>query len=127
MRRIDLTCLIVAPVAVGFLMTFGGSRAAVAAICLWNLVVWVPEVALLSYSIRQAPHLRWTPARCAFCGGSDCIHVRQPHWTCASWCGKSCHSLAFELGSREQARISVMQMLMGAIDCIPMMFCLALQ
>lgn len=58
MRRIDLTCLIVAPVAVGFLMTFGGSRAAVAAICLWNLVVWVPEVALLSYSVRQTPNLR---------------------------------------------------------------------
>jgi Ferroportin1 (FPN1) len=30
MRRIDLTCLIAAPIAVGFLMTYGGSRTAVA-------------------------------------------------------------------------------------------------
>lgn len=30
MRRIDLTCLIAAPIAVGFVMTYGGSRAAVA-------------------------------------------------------------------------------------------------
>ncbi len=64
MRRIDLTCLIVAPIAVGCLMTFAGSRAAVAAICLWNLLVWAPECALLRYGMDQVPHLRCAFAPC---------------------------------------------------------------
>ena len=60
MRRIDLTCLILAPIAVGCLMTFAGPRAAVAAICAWNLAAWAPECGLLRYSMGQVPHLRYT-------------------------------------------------------------------
>ncbi len=57
MRRIDLTALIVSPMVVGALMTYGGSVLAVLVICVWNLLAWAPECALLRYSIQQAPWL----------------------------------------------------------------------
>ncbi len=57
MRRIDLTALIVSPMVVGALLTYGGSVLAVLVICVWNLLAWAPECALLRYSIQQAPWL----------------------------------------------------------------------
>ena len=37
MRRIDLTALILSPMAVGALMTYGGPALAALVICVWNL------------------------------------------------------------------------------------------
>lgn len=45
-------------VSTGFLMHHAGSQAAMAALCLWNLVTLGPQVLLLKRSINCAPHLR---------------------------------------------------------------------
>ena len=58
MRCIDLTCLVLAPIVVGYLMTYAGQRAAVVAVCAWNLAAWAPECGLLRYSMGQVPRLR---------------------------------------------------------------------
>ncbi|GAB4820184.1 hypothetical protein N2152v2_007230 [Parachlorella kessleri] len=70
MKRIDLICLIASPIAVGLLMTYGGSRpmvVATLAILGWNLGAWVPETALLRAAQRWSPALRQavTPAALA--------------------------------------------------------------
>ena len=61
MKRIDLTCLIAAPIASGFLMTYGGIVSATCAIVAWCLVAWVPENLLLQQAVKHAPILRYTP------------------------------------------------------------------
>jgi len=58
MRRIDLTCLILSPMMVGFAMTYAGTVAAVLVILAWNLAAWAPECMLLTYSEAQVPRLR---------------------------------------------------------------------
>ena len=59
MRRIDLTCLILSPMMVGFAMTYAGTVAAVLVILAWNLAAWAPECMLLTYSEAQVPRLRY--------------------------------------------------------------------
>ncbi|KAK9815567.1 hypothetical protein WJX72_006024 [[Myrmecia] bisecta] len=58
MRRIDLTCLIAAPIAAGLVMTYFGTPWAILLITAWNLAAWFPECWLLTYAQRQAPGLR---------------------------------------------------------------------
>ena len=58
MRRIDLVCLIASPIAAGFVMTYGGLKAAVLAVIAWNLVAWAPEVILLKRAQDLCPSLR---------------------------------------------------------------------
>lgn len=58
MRRIDLICLILSPMMVGFVMTYAGTVAAVLVILAWNLAASAPECMLLSYSEAQVPRLR---------------------------------------------------------------------
>lgn len=67
MKRIDLICLIASPIAVGLLMTYGGSRpmvTAALAILGWNMAAWVPECALLRYAQRCSPVLRCALPAC---------------------------------------------------------------
>jgi Ferroportin1 (FPN1) len=52
MRRIDLTCLIAAPIAVGFLMTYGGSCAAVAVRSAAWCLPSISQQALLAIAFR---------------------------------------------------------------------------
>lgn len=61
MKRIDLTCLIASPIAVGLVMTFGGREpmaAATLALVAWNMVAWVPECWLLSFAQRRSAALQ---------------------------------------------------------------------
>jgi hypothetical protein len=65
-----------------------GSRAAMAGLCLWNLVTLGPQVLLLEHSIRYAPHLRHVskpsqadmlPAAChalTGCAAASCMPLR---------------------------------------------------
>ena len=53
MRGVDLSCLLLSPIAAGFLMTYAGMRSAILVIALWNLASWVPECYLL-YIAQQA-------------------------------------------------------------------------
>lgn len=56
MRAIDLSCLLLSPIAAGFLMTYGGMQTAILVIALWNLFAWLPECYLL-YIAQQASSL----------------------------------------------------------------------
>jgi solute carrier family 40 (iron-regulated transporter), member 1 len=58
MKRIDLTALIASPIAVGILMTWGHIQAAVLAIVVYNLGVWLPERALLVRAQAASPALQ---------------------------------------------------------------------
>lgn len=58
MRAIDLTCLLLAPIAAGFLMTYTSMTTAVLAIVAWNLAAWAPECYLLVCAQRASPLLR---------------------------------------------------------------------
>ena len=57
MRRIDLTCAILAPVAVGFIMTLGSSVAGIIFICGWNVISFFAEYYLLLLVYRAVPRL----------------------------------------------------------------------
>ena len=87
MRRIDLTCLIAAPIAIGFLMTYGGSRAAVAVRC------------CVVFSVSQLAGVADSAFECSltFMCCLDTIsayHVNRSSVFGTSWCGhlKSCCS-----------------------------------
>lgn len=56
MKRIDLSCLIASPIAVGLLMSWRPD-AAVIAVCVWNMAAWAPECALLRRAQRASPAL----------------------------------------------------------------------
>ena len=62
MRAIDLTCLLLSPIAAGFLMTYTNISTAILAITAWNVTAWAPECYLLqcaqrfSAVLRSAPH-----------------------------------------------------------------------
>eukprot|EP00898_Chlorokybus_atmophyticus_P002489 jgi/Chlat1/3240/Chrsp22S03423 len=58
MRRIDLCCLVLAPIAVGAVMSSMSARAAALLIAGWNIVSGVGEYALLVYVYKQVPALQ---------------------------------------------------------------------
>ncbi|KAL0018471.1 hypothetical protein WJX77_004008 [Trebouxia sp. C0004] len=58
MRAIDLTCLLLAPIAAGFLMTYTSITTAVVAIAAWNLAAWAPECYMLVCAQRASLLLR---------------------------------------------------------------------
>lgn len=58
MRRIDLCCLLLAPVVVGGLMTYVSIRAAILLLAGWNLAAWLPECWLLQYVHDAHPALQ---------------------------------------------------------------------
>ena len=71
MRRIDPSCLLLAPLVVGLLLYLGSFWGAAATVA-WNLVAWAPEVALVSAAHRRSANLRcvWiraSPARQVAC------------------------------------------------------------
>jgi len=55
MRRIDLLCLLAAPMASGFCMTYLSLKAATAALACWNIITWAPSVLLLCYAEESLP------------------------------------------------------------------------
>ena len=57
MRRIDLTCAILAPLAVGLIMTLGSSLAGIIFICGWNIISFFAEYYLLLLVYRAVPRL----------------------------------------------------------------------
>jgi len=57
MRRIDLVCAILAPVAVGFIMTLGSNLAGIIFICAWNVISFFIEYNLLMLVYRAVPLL----------------------------------------------------------------------
>ena len=57
MRRIDLTCAILAPVAVGLIMTLGSNVAGIFFICGWNIISFFAEYYLLLLTYRAVPRL----------------------------------------------------------------------
>lgn len=63
MRAIDLSCLLLAPIAAGFLMTYTSTSTAVLAIAAWNLAVWAPECYLLAQAQQASSALRY---KCSF-------------------------------------------------------------
>ena len=79
MRRIDLTCLILSPIGVGFLMTYAGARAAILAILAWNLLAWAPECLLAAHAVRCSDALQCAqPLPGGVCmrgSGELCWHV----------------------------------------------------
>ena len=58
MRRIDLLCLLAAPIASGFCMTYLSLRAATAALAAWNAATWAPSVLLLCHAGKTLPPSR---------------------------------------------------------------------
>ena len=58
MRAIDLTCLLLAPIATGFLMTYTSPLTAVLAIAAWNMAAWAPECYLLLCARNASAALR---------------------------------------------------------------------
>jgi iron-regulated transporter 1 len=58
MRRIDLLCLMLAPIASGLLMTYAGLFPAVVIITAYNAVAWMPEVKMLQVAQRHSAPLR---------------------------------------------------------------------
>ncbi len=58
MRAIDLTCLLLAPIAAGFLMTYTSITTAIVAIAAWNLAAWAPECYMLVCAQRASLLLR---------------------------------------------------------------------
>ncbi|KAL3161599.1 hypothetical protein ABBQ32_010458 [Trebouxia sp. C0010 RCD-2024] len=58
MRAIDLSCLLLAPIAAGFLMTYTSISTAIVAIAAWNLAACVPECYLLVCAQRASAVLR---------------------------------------------------------------------
>jgi iron-regulated transporter 1 len=56
MKRIDLTCLIASPIAVGLLMTYR-IDAAIIGVLVWNVAAWVPECTLLKRAQNASPVL----------------------------------------------------------------------
>ncbi|XP_065053412.1 solute carrier family 40 member 1-like isoform X2 [Rhopilema esculentum] len=57
MRRIDLSCAILAPIAVGLIMTLGSNFAGIIFICGWNTISFFVEYYLLSLVYRAVPRL----------------------------------------------------------------------
>ena len=57
MRRIDLVCAILAPLAVGFIMTLGSNLAGIIFICAWNIISFFIEYNLLMLVYRAVPRL----------------------------------------------------------------------
>jgi hypothetical protein len=65
MRAIDMLCLMLSPVAAGFLMTYAGMLPAVAVVFVYSAVAWLPECILLRVAVQLSPELarpRSTPA-----------------------------------------------------------------
>ena len=58
MRAIDLSCLLLAPIAAGFLMTYTSTFTAILAITSWNLAAWAPECYLLLCAQQVSSALR---------------------------------------------------------------------
>jgi iron-regulated transporter 1 len=58
MRRIDLLCLMLAPIASGLLMTYAGLFPAVVIISVYNAVAWMPEIRMLQIAQRHSAALR---------------------------------------------------------------------
>ncbi|KAL3139042.1 hypothetical protein ABBQ32_005843 [Trebouxia sp. C0010 RCD-2024] len=58
MRAIDLTCLLLSPIAAGFLMTYTSISTAILVITAWNLAAWAPECYLLLCAHRLSSVLR---------------------------------------------------------------------
>ena len=58
MMAIDLSCLLLAPIAAGFVMTYTSISTAILAIAAWNLAAWVPECYLLVCAQRASAVLR---------------------------------------------------------------------
>ena len=92
MRRIDLTCLILAPIGVGFLMTYAGARAAIVATLAWNLIAWRPECLLASHAVLCSDALQ-----CAQPALGCTVHAGFPgvHWRvcCQARCRLPRHRL----------------------------------
>lgn len=68
LRRIDLSCKLLAPMIAGFIMTYAGPKAGALTIALWNIGSALPELHLLqrlynNFPVLQAP--RRTPAAAA--------------------------------------------------------------
>lgn len=57
MRRIDLLCKVLSPIAVGLVSNFWGVRTAVATVGIWNAVSFVLEVVLVSRVYHSVPTL----------------------------------------------------------------------
>ena len=57
MRCIDLTCAILAPLAVGLIMTLGSTVAGIIFICSWNVISFFAEYYLLLLVYRAVPRL----------------------------------------------------------------------
>ncbi|KAI8465599.1 MAG: hypothetical protein J3K34DRAFT_84448 [Monoraphidium minutum] len=87
MRAIDMLCLMLSPMAAGFLMTYAGMLPAVLVIAGYAMAVWLPECLLLRAAHRLAPQLREPkppppkPRRAAplaaLCAGWP-VYLRQP-------------------------------------------------
>lgn len=58
MRAIDMLALLLAPLAVGFMMTYAGMLPSVAAIWCYSALAWAPECLLLRAATQLAPQLR---------------------------------------------------------------------
>jgi hypothetical protein len=86
MRAIDMLCLMLSPMAAGFLMTYAGMLPAVLAIAAYALVVWAPECVLLRVAHRLSPQLRC--AASLFLGAACTFsHALSPSVLLISVCG----------------------------------------
>jgi iron-regulated transporter 1 len=79
LRRIDLSCKLLAPMAAGFVMTFAGPKTGALTIALWNLISTLPELHLLQRMYSNFPALHQSRAQ----DGDDALTSAQPKGLCA--------------------------------------------
>ena len=65
LRRIDLSCKLLAPMAAGFVMTFAGPKTGALTIALWNIFSTIPELHLLQRMYNAYPVLHTRPSAAA--------------------------------------------------------------
>jgi len=70
MKRIDLSCLIASPIAVGLLMTYRVD-AAIIGVLVWNAAAWIPECSLLKRAQNASPVLAAMKPSLDSAGSSD--------------------------------------------------------
>eukprot|EP00730_Choanoeca_flexa_P001426 TRINITY_DN10629_c0_g1_i3.p1 TRINITY_DN10629_c0_g1~~TRINITY_DN10629_c0_g1_i3.p1 ORF type:complete len:568 (+),score=115.56 TRINITY_DN10629_c0_g1_i3:107-1810(+) len=61
LRRIDLSCKLLGPMAAGFIMSFAGMQTGALAIAIWNIGSGVPEYWLIKQLYNSAPVLAQRP------------------------------------------------------------------
>lgn len=77
LRRIDLSCKILAPGVAGLLLTHGGPKICVLFIVTWNVAMWFPEILCIHFLLKKEEY-SYLMNECN--PRSDSLHSRSGHF-----------------------------------------------